>query len=162
MTTTVSLAVRTAGPGDADALVALREQLFASDPQAHWADGGGDWRPRYREQLDEEFRNPDADVRTWAGTVDGAVVGTLTAIVDRRLAGPTNPTGRAGWIQGVYVAPAARGRGLAARLTAAAEEWLHERGARTVVLASTPAAEDLYRRREYVEDRETHFRKDLR
>lgn len=162
MTTAAPLVVRAAVAGDADALVALREQLFASDPAAHWAEGGSDWRPRYREQLDEEFRNPDAGRRSWTGTVDGAVVGTLTAIVDRRLAGPANPTGLTGWIQGVYVAPAARGRGLAARLTAAAEEWLRERGARAVVLASTPAAEGLYRGRDYVEDGETHFRKDLR
>lgn len=162
MTATVVLAVRDLAPGDADAVVGLREQLFASDPDAHWANGAEDWRPYYRAQLDEELRGVRADARTLVATVDGAVVGTLTAIVDRHLAGPAAPTGRSGWIQGVFVAHTARGRGLAARLTAAAEEWLRGRGARTVVLASTPAAEGLYRGAGYAEDGETHFRKDLR
>ncbi|MBS4099846.1 GNAT family N-acetyltransferase [Tsukamurella paurometabola] len=162
MSTAGLLAVRALAPGDADAVVGLREQLFASDPDAHWAAGAEDWRPHYRAQLDDELRGVHADTRTLVATVDDAVVGTLTAIVDRHLAGPAAPTGRSGWIQGVFVAPAARGRGLAGRLTAAAEEWLRGRGARTVALASTPAAESLYRGRGYIEDGETHFRKELR
>lgn len=162
MTAATLLAVRALAAGDVDAVVRLREQLFASDPGAPWATGVVDWRPHYRAQLDEELRGANPDARTLVAVVDGAVVGTLTAIVDRHLAGPAAPSGRTGWIQGVFVAPSARGRGLAARLTAAAEEWLRGRDARTVVLASTPAAEALYRGRGYQQDGETHFRKELR
>ncbi|GAA1098907.1 hypothetical protein TTY48_16280 [Tsukamurella sp. TY48] len=157
------LQIRSAAPGDEDDLVRLREGLLTSDPQAHWASGpdAPDWIPHYRAQLAAEFADPAA-VRTFLATDGDAAVGTLTAIVDHRLAGPSNPTGRAGWVQGVYVAPQARGRGIAARLTAAAEEWFAERGAGAVVLASTPAAEPVYRGLGYLADSETHFRKDLR
>lgn len=155
------LTVRAAGPDDVNDLIRLREQLFESGSDAHWAAGTDDWRREYRSRLDGEFSGADGSAHTLIAVVDGHAAGTLTAIVDSHLAGPSNPTGQSGWIQGVFVVPRARGLGLASSLTAAAETWLRAKGVRVVVLASTQAAESVYRGQGYVEDGETHFRKEL-
>src|SRR4051794_33974290 len=63
---------------------------------------------------------------------DGQVVGTSGAI----------GLGRTGWVGGVAVAPAFRGRGLGGRLTSAALDWLGPR--ETVLLLASAAGRPIY------------------
>lgn len=54
--------------------------------------------------------------------------------------------GATGWIGALGVVPRARGRGIGAALTEACVQWLHERGARTVLLHATDAGRPVYER----------------
>src|SRR4051812_43093901 len=69
---------------------------------------------------------------------DGQVVGTSGAI----------GLGRTGWVGGVAVAPAFRGRGLGGRPTSAALDWLGPR--ETVLLLASAAGRPIYDRLGFV------------
>jgi predicted N-acetyltransferase YhbS len=70
---------------------------------------------------------------------DGVVVGTAASVA----------FGSTGWIGGVTVTPAARGRGLGRALTEAAIDALDER-VETVLLLATPAGRPIYERLGFV------------
>src|ERR1700754_1706843 len=65
---------------------------------------------------------------------DGAIVGTASCI----------GFGATGWLGGIRVAPAARGRGLGRWLTQAALDWLGER--ETVLLLASDLGRPIYDR----------------
>lgn len=54
--------------------------------------------------------------------------------------------GASGWIGALGVLPRARGRGAGTALTEACVEWLHARGARTVLLHATDVGRPVYER----------------
>jgi GNAT superfamily N-acetyltransferase len=58
--------------------------------------------------------------------------------------------GATGWIGALAVLPAARGAGRGTALTQAAIDWLHARGARTVLLYATDAGRPVYERLGFV------------
>jgi GNAT superfamily N-acetyltransferase len=73
---------------------------------------------------------------------DGVVVG----------AGAALHLGATGWIGGICVVPAARGRGFGGALTEAAIAWLHGHGATTVLLYATELGRPVYERLGFVAD----------
>lgn len=73
---------------------------------------------------------------------DGVALGTGAAL----------RMGTTGWIGGVCVVPEARGRGLGGAITAAAVEWLRDRGAATVLLYATALGQPVYERLGFVTD----------
>jgi predicted N-acetyltransferase YhbS len=81
----------------------------------------------------------------FVATDDDEVVGVATCL----------PFARTGWIGGVAVTPAHGGRGLGSRLTEAAMGTLADRGAETMLLQATEAAQQLYERLGFVP--ETQF-----
>jgi GNAT superfamily N-acetyltransferase len=52
--------------------------------------------------------------------------------------------GETGWIGALGVVPRARGRGIGSALTEACVAWLHERGAKTILLHATDAGRPVY------------------
>jgi ribosomal protein S18 acetylase RimI-like enzyme len=81
---------------------------------------------------------PDAPGRS--GSLSACAVGT----VERRLAGPANPTGRAGYLFNVSTDPAYRRRGHARACVAALVDWFRTAGVGRVDLQTTDEAQALY------------------
>jgi len=102
--------VRRARAGDADAVAA-----FASDTWDRF--DGGDYLP---DVFPEWVASDGPDQRTFAAEVDGAVVGVCQCVA---------LSGHEAWSQGIRVAPAHRGSGVAAALSTACFDWARDRGA---------------------------------
>ncbi|MCQ4624658.1 GNAT family N-acetyltransferase [Corynebacterium genitalium ATCC 33030] len=141
---------------DLDQLVDLRKQLFLTDPSASWAIGSDDWIYYYRSFIEEQISCSSRGITFVAESTD-KIVATLTIIVDSHLPSPSSTEGKVGWIQGVFVAPDARGHGLAKNLTLRALKWLEEHNIPTVTLASTKAAERTYQSCGFILDGEAHY-----
>lgn len=85
--------------------------------QDTWPDRGGDYLP---EVFVDWVGADDERQRTFVAEVDGAAAGVLQCVL---------LTEREAWMQGMRVAPEARGRGLSTQLHDAAAAWARERGA---------------------------------
>lgn len=82
-----------------------------------WPDRGGDYLPR----VFADWVESDGDAqRTLVAEVDGAVAGIVQCVL---------LSGHEAWMQGMRVAPGARGRGVSVRLHNAAADWAREQGA---------------------------------
>lgn len=119
MTVTVRQAIR----DDEPAVVA-----FTRDT---WPDRGGDYLPRV---FADWVESDGESQRTFVAEVDGSAAGVLQCVL---------LSDREAWMQGMRVAPDARGRGLSVRLHDAAADWARERGttvARNMVFSWNAAA----------------------
>jgi GNAT superfamily N-acetyltransferase len=99
-------------------------------------------------RMDRIARHPDH--ATFVAVADGRVVGMVGAYVTPSYE-HDEPTGR---LTALAVAEAARGRRIGARLVAAAEDWVRERGASVMMLHShirRAGAHAFYRRLGYGE-----------
>lgn len=83
-----------------------------------------------------EFAVKHPECQVIVAEEDGAVVGTAVATVNRPVA----------WIGTIWVAPAARGRGIGRDLTEATITAAEVAGCRTLVLVATEAGQPLYER----------------
>lgn len=94
-----------------------------------------------------------------AGTVCGFVELSLRNVVDACLTSPV------GYVEGIYVAPTARGAGVARQLMSAAEDWCRAHGCREVATDAeldNLAAQQFHRSMGFSETyRIVEFRKDL-
>jgi GNAT superfamily N-acetyltransferase len=79
--------------------------------------------------------------------LDGEIVGAAVATIN----------GNAGWVGTVFVAVAARGRGIGGALTDATIEALEDAGCRTLVLVATDEGRPIYERRGFELDTTYHF-----
>lgn len=105
----MSLDVRQATLDDEAAVVE-----FTTDT---WPDRGGDYLPR----VFADWVESDGETqRTLVAEVDGTVSGIVQCVL---------LSDHEAWMQGMRVAPGARGRGVSVRLHHAAADWARERGA---------------------------------
>lgn len=105
----MALEVRQATPDDEADVVA-----FTRDT---WPEHGGDYLPRV---FADWVASDGPTQRTFVADVDGTAVGVVQA---------TLLTDREAWMQGMRVAPEARGRGISTRMHETAAAWARERGA---------------------------------
>lgn len=81
-----------------------------------WSDRGGDYLPRV---FADWVASDDEHRRTFVATTGDEAVAVLRCVMVSR---------REAWMQGMRVAPVARGQGLSVRLHDAAAAWAHDRG----------------------------------
>ncbi|GAA2700579.1 GNAT family N-acetyltransferase [Micromonospora olivasterospora] len=75
------------------------------------------------------------------GELAACAVGTI----DRRLGGPTNPSGLTGYVYNVVTDPGCRRRGYSRACLEALLEWFAGRGVRKIDLRASADGEPLYR-----------------
>ena len=154
----MSYLVRAATAADVGEVVRLRQAMFTAMAAAGSAArpelaGDTSWHPAARRDLATGMDantlracvvdDPDQDLDA-AGSGPRLIAGAV-ATLEQRLPAPGFPTGRAGSMSSVFVAPAHRSRGLARAVVEAALAWLDEQGVEIIDLHATPAAEPLYR-----------------
>ena len=89
---------------------------------------------------------PRREFHGWlAATPAGEAVGSGGAVTDRHPPGPSNLSGRTGYVMNVVTVPAYRRRGIARRVMQAILRWLKEQGIQHVTLHATEAGRPLYR-----------------
>jgi GNAT superfamily N-acetyltransferase len=81
-----------------------------------------------------------AQCRPFVAEEDGEIIGTAVGTIN----------GNAGWVGTIFVAPAARGRGVGSALTDATVDALDAAGCRTQVLVATNEGRPIYERRGFV------------
>lgn len=82
-----------------------------------WPDRGGDYLP---DVFADWVESDDEHQRTLVAEVEGSVVGVVQCVL---------LSAHEAWMQGMRVAPAARGRGVSVRLHDAAADWARDQGA---------------------------------
>jgi GNAT superfamily N-acetyltransferase len=126
--------VRTANVSDAESIAATLREAFAEFEPLYTPAGFRATTP-----TPEQLRGRWSEGPTWVAERDGAVVGTVSAVL--------RPAEL--YIRSMAVRPVARGHGLGARLLRTAETFALEHRCSRLVLSSTPflgAALRLYQR----------------
>jgi GNAT superfamily N-acetyltransferase len=136
------IAIRQATVYDIPDLVRLRRMMFESM-------GFGD--PVHLDAADRAagayFSKaiPRGEFYGWlAVTPTGETVGCGGAVIDRHPPGPSNLSGRIGYVMNVVTVPAYRRRGIARSVMSAILRWLAEQGIRHVTLHATEMGRPLY------------------
>lgn len=130
---------------DAPELVRLRAVMLAS--MSGTQPEGQEWRRAAEEELRARLPVPEATMAAYvvdAPARPGVLTACAVGTVERRLAGPANPTGLAGYLFNVSTDPAYRRRGHARACVAALVAWFRTSGAGRVDLQATGAGESLY------------------
>ncbi|MDQ1713891.1 MAG: hypothetical protein QOE45_3341 [Frankiaceae bacterium] len=133
--------VRRATPDDAPELVRLRRVMFDAMGVDH---SDPAWAVACERVLRD--RLPSGDMAAFV--VDGQSGGLAACgvgMVEQRLPGPKNPTGRHGYVQSMATDPAARRQGYAREVFGALMAWFEENGVTSVDLHATTFGEGLYR-----------------
>jgi GNAT superfamily N-acetyltransferase len=129
--------VRAATAADAEELVRLRAVLFDFA-------GSGPWQA----QALEDFRTGIATGRLTAFVVDAGEPGRLAAcvvgVVEHRVASPTNPSGRIGYVFSVATDPAYRRRGYSRACMQRLLGWYQQNTVTRVDLMASREGEPLY------------------
>jgi ribosomal protein S18 acetylase RimI-like enzyme len=129
--------VRAATAADAEELVRLRGVLFDDAEPGPW-----------RAKALEDFRTGVGSGDLAAFVVDADEPGWLAAsavgVVEQRVASPTNPSGRTGYIFGVATDPAYRRRGYSRACMQRLLAWYQEQNVTRVDLMASPEGEPLY------------------
>ena len=128
---------------------------------ALWPDCPDD---RHAREMADILGDPEFNAAFLAHAQDGLPVGFLEVSI--RLTAEGCRPGRIGYLEGWYVEPEWRGKGLGAALVQAAEGWAADRGCREMASDSTidnAAGREAHKRLGYQEVAlVAHFRKDLR
>jgi len=131
--------VRAATAADAEELVRLRGVLFDFDMAEP-----GTWRA----QALEDFRSGVGSGWLAAFVVDaeepGRLAATAVGVIEQRVAGPANPSGRAGYIFSVATDPPYRRRGYSRACMERLLAWYEEQGVTRVDLMASAEGEPLY------------------
>lgn len=93
-----------------------------------------------------------------AVTPAGEAVGSGGAVVDRHPPGPSNLSGRIGYIMDISVVPSQRRQGIARRLMKTAIDWLAEQGIHYITLHTTEMGQPLYEELGFVAGNELKLR----
>lgn len=127
---------------------------------ALWPDCPDD---RHAREMTDILSDPEFNAAFLAHAPDGLPVGFVEVSI--RLTAEGCRPGRIGYIEGWYVEPEWRGRGLGALLIQAAEAWALERGCQQMASdaeTGNTVGREAHRRLGYREvSRLAHFRKDL-
>lgn len=127
-----------AGPEDAFVVAALSLQ-FALAMGAEREDG-------YLDRAADHWLRHHAQLPVWIAQRDGSHAGYLQAVRMTETTWPGQPVGTRGrlWIQGMFVAPDHRRRGVGTSLLAACESWAKGAGIAVLRLRCEPGAERFY------------------
>lgn len=115
----------------------------------------GDWLPKATAHF--AHRRTAAELEFFVAEAAREIVGTTGAMLQAGFSAEFGGLQR-GYIFGVYVLPAWRGRGLAARLTWAAIDWLRARGCAQICLHAAEKARPIYERLGFVNSNEMVLR----
>lgn len=136
-----NLRIRPVAPGDAAAICAQRERLFAEAGRP--AEAIAAVRERFAHWLRE--RLADGRYFGFMAQVDGRVVGGAGQIELEWPPHPAHPLDdRRGYVLNVFVEPAHRGRGIAKKLMDAAEAEFRRRGITFVALHASALGRPVY------------------
>lgn len=131
---------------DAAELVRLRAVMLADlagrDPEP------GRWQRSALLTLRERLAEPGDSLAAFV--VDkprrpGELAACVVGVVERRLAGPDDPTGQVGYVFNVATDPGYRRRGYSRAAMQALLGWYRQRGVVTIDLRASPQGEPLYR-----------------
>lgn len=109
-------AIRVVDAGDVAALARLRAGLWPDEDEAG-----------HLEEARDALDHADRAAAFLAFDADGAAIGFAEASLRHDYVNGTDDS-PVGFLEGLYVAPAARRRGVGAALVAAVERWTRERG----------------------------------
>jgi GNAT superfamily N-acetyltransferase len=139
------MAARRAGPEDADELVRLRGLMLTATAGAE--PEPGPWQDTARENLRQWLAEPEPWLAAFVvDAPDGAgLAACAVGAIDRRLGGPTNPSGLTGYVFNVSTEPAHRRRGHSRACLTALLGWFRTRGVRRIDLRASEAGRPLYR-----------------
>ena len=133
---------RPAGPDDADELVRLRAvMLNAVNP----GDGSDEWRSYARERLVQRLGSSSLAAFVVDRPGGPGLAACVVGVIEERLGGPGNPSGRSGYVFSVATDPDMRRRGYARACLVALLDWFREQGVRKVDLRASAEGEPLYR-----------------
>jgi GNAT superfamily N-acetyltransferase len=140
--------VRPATATDIPELVELRALLYEEVGHA-WGSVDPGWREACAAALEEALD----DGVTHTAVVDGptGLAACASGIIDRRLPGPYNPSGRSGHVLMVVTDRRYRGRGYGRAVMSALLDWFDERGVTRVDLVATSQGRELYRQLGFVD-----------
>lgn len=124
-----TIAIRPASPGDAASWLRLRRAL--------WPDGS---ESEHREDIDRFFAGRARDLKAVLVAEDAAGLVVGVAELSIRPYAEGCHSDRVAYLEGWFVAPEARGRGVGRALIAGAEEWGRSQGCRE--LASDAEADN--------------------
>ncbi len=153
------ITIRAATIQDIPDLVRLRRMMFESmgfdDPaQMDTADAAAS---AYLAQA-----MPAKEFYGWlAVTHTGEAVGSGGVVFDQHPPGPTNVSGRIGYIMNLVTDPRYRRRGIARHMMQTMIEWLAEQGIQRVTLHATDVGRPLYKELGFVDSNEMRLRLEL-
>ena len=136
------MSARPATPDDADELVRLRAIMLQSftDPST-WND---EWRSPARDTLRRRLTGSSMAAFVVDRPDGTGLAACAVGIVEERLGGPGNPSGRVGYVFNVSTDPSHRRRGYSRACMEALLEWFRSRGVGTADLRASADGEPLY------------------
>lgn len=140
----MGIAARQAVVEDAAELTRLREVMITS--QGPMLDTS--WRRLCTEAFRAALADPDGPLQAFvtdAPDEPGVLAAGSVGVIQRRLPGPSNPSGLTGYILSVATDPRFRRQGHARAVVTATLEWLRGRGIPRVDLHASDEGEALYR-----------------
>jgi GNAT superfamily N-acetyltransferase len=138
-------ATREAAEADIPELVRLRSLLF-TDLGEGWGEPpeGDGWRDHCAAELTRLLRDDAMRILVIDGP--GGLVACGVGVIDQRLPGPYNPSGRVGHVFGVVTDRRHRGQGHGRAIMEGLLAWFDESGTTRVDLNASPDGMTLYRR----------------
>ncbi len=150
------ITIRPATVADVPDLVQLRRMMFEAmgfDDPAQLAAADAAARAYFAEAT------PAGRFHGWlAVTPTGVAVGSGGVVIDQHPPGPSNLSGRIGYIMNLVTVPRYRRQGIARRIMHVMLEWLAEQGIQRVTLHATEIGRALYRELGFVESNEMQLR----
>jgi GNAT superfamily N-acetyltransferase len=128
----VTVEVRVTGPGDVDALAALR---------ALWSEGE---EPEFAARMAEWLESEGQRRTTWLALSGGEPLGMASLFEYRRMPRPGRAPSRWGYVSNMFVRVEHRNRGVGRALLTAILDAADERGYARLVLSPSEAALPLY------------------
>ncbi|MBG0826189.1 GNAT family N-acetyltransferase [Planomonospora sp. ID67723] len=145
------MSVRGATPDDIPELIRLRQILADRMAQDGNLPVESRWQEAYAESLRERIDSSDTAVYVVDAT-DGRLAACGIGLIFDRFPGPSLPSGKYGYIQGMTTDPGHRRRGHSRAIMGALMDWYRAEGIRKVDLHATSDGEPLYREFGFVED----------
>ena len=140
----MGIAARQATSSDAEELTRLREVMIrALGPILD-----SSWRQPCIEAFRIALADPDGPLQAFvtdAPDEPGVLAASSVGVIQRRLPGPSNPSGMTAYILSVATDPRFRRQGHARAVVTATLEWLRGRGVPRVDLHASEEGESLYR-----------------
>lgn len=129
---------------DAEELTRLREVMISAlGPILD-----SSWRPLCTEAFRVALAVPNGTLQAFvtdAPDAPGVLAASSVGVIERRLPGPSNPTGMTGYIMSVATDPRFRRQGHARAVVTSTLDWLRNSGVPRVDLHASEEGESLYR-----------------
>ncbi len=140
--TAAANAVRLATPADLDAMVELRQQLFACFPEALGIIDEALMRQTSLAYFSRAFAH--GDCQTWVAEADGQIVSQGSLALFQRPPFPGNLSGREAYLLNMYTLPDYRRRGYSKAILQQAMAYAREQGLGRIWLHASDDGQPLY------------------